>query len=403
MQHKITLCLVILTVLGLFTGCAGSPVNQGETTHATPASLESTSPESTAPKVTQPGIPQDSDTISAPDAESDADMTPASTNDTASADTIDTRNTPTPVSFYGPLHVSGTALCDANDRPVQLRGVSTHGLGWYPEYVNEDTFRTLKEDWQINTVRLAMYTEEYNGYCSSNDAQKDQLWETVCKGIKAAIDLDMYVIVDWHILNDGNPLTHLDEANGFFDRITARYGDDAHIIYEICNEPNGDTSWEDVKTYAKQVLPIIRKNAPSSVIIIGTPTWCQDVDQAAASPLAADNVVYALHFYADTHRDDLRTKMVQAIDAGLPIFVSEFGICDASGNGNVNTDQADAWISLLNQYNISYIAWNLSNKDESASLLKSSCTKLSDFTDDDLSDAGQWLKNTLTQNDPSDQ
>lgn len=380
MKH-ISLCLVLLAALGLFTSCAGSNIDQKETTPSNTASTENTITEAALANQSSAPVESSAPVAEKSDGQENRDTTPGAA-----------------ASFYGLLHVSGTALCDENDQPVQLRGISTHGLGWYPEYVNEDTFRTLKEDWQINTIRLAMYTEEYNGYCTSDDAQKDQLLETVCKGIDTAKDLDMYVIVDWHILSDGNPLSHLDEANGFFDRITVRYGDDEHILYEICNEPNGSTTWEDVKTYAKQVIPVIRNHAPNAVIIVGTPTWCQDVDQAAASPLAADNVVYALHFYADTHRDDLRSKMVQAIDAGLPIFVSEFGSCDASGNGNVNTAEADAWISLLNQYNISYMAWNLSNKAESSSLLKSSCTKLSDFTDEDLSDAGLWLKNTLTQN-----
>lgn len=298
--------------------------------------------------------------------------------------------------YYGPLHVNGTFLCDQYDNPIQLKGLSTHGLGWYPEYVNAGLFQSFQEDWNMNVIRLAMYTEEYNGYCISDDAQKKNLKSLIHQGIQIAQDLDLYVIVDWHILSDNNPLTHVEEAMDFFDEISAAYKDDPHILYEICNEPNGNTSWEDIKSYADQVIPVIRKNAPESIIIVGTPTWSQDVDMASQSPVEGyENLMYTLHFYADTHRDDLRNKMVKAIENGLPVFVSEYGICDASGNGPINLEEANRWVDLMNQYKISYVAWNLSNKDESSAILKSTCKKTSNFTNEDLSDSGQWLKSML--------
>lgn len=32
----------------------------------------------------------------------------------------------------GQLHVSGTDIIDGNGNVVRLKGVSTHGLAWYP-------------------------------------------------------------------------------------------------------------------------------------------------------------------------------------------------------------------------------------------------------------------------------
>ncbi|MBP5306215.1 MAG: cellulase family glycosylhydrolase, partial [Lachnospiraceae bacterium] len=126
--------------------------------------------------------------------------------------------------------------------------------------------------------------------------------------------------------------------------------------------------------------------------------WSQEVDMAAADPKKTDdNVVYALHFYAATHKDDLRNKMVKAVKAGLPVFVSEFGICDASGNGSVDEKSANTWIKQLDKYGISYVCWNLANKNESSSLFLSSCSKTSGFTSSDLSDEGKWLKKVLTK------
>ena len=211
-------------------------------------------------------------------------------------------------------------------------------------------------------------------------------------GVSFATEADLYAIVDWHVLSDANSLAHADEAAEFFGRISADLSANNNVIYEICNEPNNGTTWEDVKAYAARIIPIIRANDPDAVIIEGTPTWCQDVDQAAAAPLDAGNVMYALHFYAATHQADLRDRMAAAVRAGLPVFVSEFGMCDASGNGANDFDSTTKWLDLLNKYQISFCCWNLANKDESSSVFKASSTALSDWTDDDFNESGRWIR-----------
>lgn len=296
------------------------------------------------------------------------------------------------------LAVEGTQLVDDKGNPVQMRGVSTHGLAWYPGYVNEDCFAQLKE-WGVDVVRLAMYTGESGGYCTGGD--KDSLKNLIRDGVEYATNCGLYVIIDWHILSDGNPNTYIEEAKKFFKEMSQEYADYTNVLYEICNEPNGCTSWSDVKKYAEQIIDVIRENDDDGIILVGTPNWCQYVDQAAADPIQdCENVMYTLHFYAATHTDYLRNAMVDAINAGLPIFVSEYGICDASGNGAIDRNQASQWISVMDQYGVSYVAWNLSNKGETSALIKSSCNKLSGFTAEDLSESGKWLYSVLTGTDP---
>ncbi|MBO7702304.1 MAG: glycoside hydrolase family 5 protein [Eggerthellaceae bacterium] len=298
-------------------------------------------------------------------------------------------------STGGALHVEGTRLVGKDGRAVQLRGASTHGLAWFPTYVNDALFGELRIDWGANVVRLALYTAESGGYCTDGD--KAQLRKLVDDGVRYATDNGLYVIIDWHILSDNDPNMHADEAEAFFRDVSAAYADHGNVLYEICNEPNGGTSWADVKAYAERIIPVIRENSPDAVVIVGTPTWSQDVDAAAADPLAFDNVMYALHFYAATHKDDLRAKAAAALDAGLPLFVTEFGICDASGNGAIDEEQADAWIAFLDERGVSYVMWNLSNKAESSAAFKPTCSKVSGFDDADLSQSGAWLKRTLSQ------
>lgn len=295
---------------------------------------------------------------------------------------------------HGRLSVQGTKLVDKNGKPVQLKGVSSHGINWdvgYP-YINENAFRTMRDEWGANCVRLAMYTEEYNGYCVTDSANKKKLLNTIDTGVKAAKKLGMYVIIDWHILNDRTPVVHQKEAISFFKKMANKYKNYGNVLYEICNEPNGGTSWNEIKGYAKKVIKAIRKYHKKAVIIVGTPNWSQDVDVAASSPIKGyKNIMYSIHFYAATHKEPYRQKLKTAIEKGLPVFCTEFGTCDSSGNGNYDFKSANEWLKLMDSYKMSYACWSLSNKNESASLLKSTFKKTHGFKSKDLSAQGKWL------------
>lgn len=296
-------------------------------------------------------------------------------------------------SENGALHVEGSQLVDASGNPVQLRGVSTHGLAWYPQYANGDLFTELRQDWGANVVRLAVYSDEEGGYAT--DGKRVEMNNLVLEAAKEATEADMYVVIDWHILSDANPKKHAWAAKEFFKLMSARLADYDNIIYEICNEPNGSTSWKDIKDYANEVIPLIRANDSDAVVVVGTPTWSQDVEDAAADPLSQGNVMYAMHFYAATHQADLRDRLRAAVEGGLPVFVTEFGICESSGSGAIDYESADEWLALMDELNVSYICWNLSNKSETAALFKSDVTKTSGFTLDDLSEEGLWLVDAL--------
>lgn len=301
-------------------------------------------------------------------------------------------STPVHAAKLPALKVRGTQLVNAKGKPVQLKGVSTHGLSWFPEYVNQKSFHNIKKNWKANTVRLALYTSDYNGYCTGDAANRKALEQRIDKGVQYAVKAGLYVIIDWHILNDGNPRIYEKQAVRFFRKMASKYKNHTNVIYEICNEPNGGTSWSTIKKYAKKVVKAIRAKDKNGVILIGTPNWSQDVDIAAGSPLKGyKNIMYTLHFYAGTHGADLRNKAAAALKQGLPLFVSEFGISDASGNGALNKKEGKQWLKFLKNHKISYVGWNLSNKDESSALLKSSTRKTAGWKKTDLSPWGKWL------------
>ena len=305
----------------------------------------------------------------------------------------------TPVENHGRLSVKGTQLVDKDGNPYQLKGVSTHGLAWFPDYVNKDAFQTIRDDWGGNVVRLAMYSDENGGYCSGGDQAK--LKGLVESGVSYATELGMYVIIDWHVLGDADPLRHKDEAKKFFTEMSAKYADFDNVIYEICNEPNNGATWSgNIRPYAEEIIPVIRANDKDAVIIVGTPTWSQDVDVVAddytANPIPdAGNVMFAVHFYAATHKDYLRDKVTYALGKGLPIFVSEFSICDASGNGANDYNEAEKWFNLMNDKTLSYCAWSLCNKAETSALISSGCNKTSGWSEGDLSETGKWIRKQI--------
>lgn len=300
----------------------------------------------------------------------------------------------TPVSQHGQLSVKNGQLVDKSGKGYQLRGMSTHGLTWFPEFVNESAFKTLRDDWNTNVVRLAMYVDEWgNGQCYMGN--KSGSLELLEKGVDICIKLDMYVIIDWHVLNPGDPSKYTNEAKSFFETVSKRYAKYPNVIYEICNEPNGGASWSgNIKPYAEKIIPVIRKNAPNSVIIVGTPTWSQEIDKPLSDPLNYKNVMYAFHFYAATHAG-LRSNVENCVAQGLPVFVSEFGTCDASGGGANDFNETQKWLSYFDTQGISYCNWSICNKDETCSVLRPGTSANGNWSESNLTENGKWMRNWL--------
>ena len=315
----------------------------------------------------------------------------------------------TPVGRHGKLSVqkvdgyAAPIMVDQNGVPTQLRGASTHGMHWFPQYVNQNAFQTLRDDWGINMVRLVCYPRDIGsvGYLTGGDSTKQQLDTLIQNGVDYATKLGMYALVDWHV-HAYNPNEYLKEAKIFFTKYATMYKDHDNVLYEICNEPTG-TNWysgngKDLYTYCSEVIKTIRDIDPDAIIICGTNTWSQDVDQVAAKPMKAlgyENIMYTFHFYSATHKENLMEKVRLATKDGTPIFVTEFGICSADGNGSYDTENADRWIALLDELNISFACWSYSNCNEKSAYFKSSCSNAGgDWTADDLTTTGKWLINT---------
>ncbi len=299
-------------------------------------------------------------------------------------------------SNAGWLQVADGKLCDEAGTPVMLRGVSSQELIVTESFLNEQLFGELARDAGVNLFRLAVYTHGVGiiGYCTKGDRERYD--RDVAMGVELARNADMYVIIDWHILSDGDPNAHLEEAKEFFARMAETYKDYNNVLYEICNEPNG-VDWATVKRYAEAVIPVIRERSPRAVVIVGNPDWSKDLRSVAADPLDFDNILYTLHFYSATHGQDVRDMVEEVSQQGLPIFVTEYGVTAASGDLPRDLDSADLWIELLEREHISYCLWSFSKVAEACSVIRSTVPKYKGFAKEDYTKTGLWLLDTLAK------
>lgn len=295
------------------------------------------------------------------------------------------------VDIYGPLSVEGNRIVDKNGEPVALRGMSLFWSQIKGKYYNYECVKWLRDDWKCTVVRAAMGIENADGL-DGYLVNKEEEYNKVITVIDAAIDLGIYVVVDWH---DHHAHENQEEAIEFFTKIAKLYGDKPNIIYEIYNEPM-QISWaDDVKPYSEEVVSAIRAIDPDNLIIIGTTTWSQDVDIASEDPLEGENLVYSLHFYASSHKQYLRDKAQKALDNGVALFVSEYGTTEYTGDGVIDTVEVKAWFDFMEQNNLSWCNWSIGDKAEASAALLPGANAKGGWKDEHISFSGHMVRNKI--------
>jgi aryl-phospho-beta-D-glucosidase BglC (GH1 family) len=298
-----------------------------------------------------------------------------------------------PVNIHGKLAVHNGNIVNNKNEPVSLAGPS---LFWSTKdkegepFYTAQTVKAFAEDWNATVIRAAMSAQGKGSYLTHPNHIQRKV-ETV---VDAAIAEGIYVIIDWH---SHHAEQNIEQAIQFFETMATKYHQYPNIIYEIYNEPLKNTDWASVvKPYAEKVIQAIRTIDKDNLIIVGTQTWSQDVDKAALDPIVGfENIVYSLHFYAGTHKESLRLKAQKALDAGLALFVSEWGTVNANGDGDVDKKSTQEWMDFIKENNLSHCSWSVTNKDEGAAILKPSTTSQGPWRDDQLTENGILLKSII--------
>lgn len=283
-----------------------------------------------------------------------------------------------PVSQYGQL-IAGTnssgkgqiyGSCQGvNDgSEVQVKGMSLYWslLDNAVEYWNSDAISKMVKDMKIQVIRAAMATGnedwsdgKYKGYQSNAQQQKDLMNAVV----QAAIDNDIYVIIDWHshVAN-----TQTESAKQFFTEMAQKWGKYDNVIFEVFNEPTNQ-DWNTVKNYANQIVQVIRQHS-DNLILVGNPSWDQNPQMAIGNKVTGENIAYTMHYYAMSHKSSGSgspgANALKAMNSGLSVFISEWGTGSADGGGSPGQSENDTWQTYLNNHKLSWANWSASHISE---------------------------------------
>lgn len=300
-----------------------------------------------------------------------------------------------PVSEHGALRTKGSQIVGSHGNLVQLAGPSLYWSIWGgQEFYNKDVVKKAASDWNSSLIRTAINAYADSGYFNYPDTQLNYA-KTV---VDAAIENGIYVIVNWCIYNG---LQHIAKTKEFFNEMAKTYKDTPNVIWEIWSEPTNE-SWREIKIYADSIIPVIRKYS-SNLIVVGTPLWSSQPLSASENPLNDSNVAYSLNFWAGTHVDSARTSAEIAMQNGLAIFITQFGTTDAAYGQNDNIlylDETKEWLDWADLKGISWANWSLSNIDEPCSQLKPTAKNDGNWSEEDLSISGLWIRERLLQRPP---
>lgn len=301
----------------------------------------------------------------------------------------------TPVAANGQLSVCGTGLCNEQGAQVQLRGMSTHGTQWYSQCVTDASLDTLANDWGADVMRISTYVQE-DGY----ETDPEHFTALVNDYIDKLTARGLYAIVDWHMLDPGDPNFNLERAKTFFTAVAERNNGKNNIIYEVANEPNG-VSWQAIKSYHEQIVPVIRAKDPDAVVLLGTPAWSSlgvsdgsDESEVVNNPVGASNVMYTFHFYAASHGQEYLDALSRAADR-IPMFITEFGTQNYAGEGANDFAMSQRYLDLAASKKISWVNWNFSDDHRSGAVFTEGSCDSGSFGTGNLKEAGLWIRDQI--------
>lgn len=305
----------------------------------------------------------------------------------------------TPFEKYGPLATDGNRLVSTKTgKPVVLHGFSSHGLQWYGwgESLTPRTIEDMALRWNAEVLRLAIYPDS-GGYRQ----QPGKILRDLDAIIEVASQYGLYLIIDWHVHDHGDPFIELPAAKHFFETFGQRHAGRENLLLEICNEPNGDhVTWELIRAYAAEMIPVVRQHFPDNIIIVGTPHWSSfgaaknvPPEQMLEHPLPARlsrNVMVAFHFYAGAHGAYYR-ETLETVARHWPVFVTEWGAQNYDGDGENDFEEAQRWLALLERLGISWCYWNYSDNVKSGAIWQPEVMPNGELSSRKLKASGRFL------------
>jgi len=231
------------------------------------------------------------------------------------------------------------------------------------KYYTRATIQNLRDQFGIQIIRAAMTA--WSGWSTGYLQDPVKYTAHATTVADAAIALGIYVIIDWHC--EGDNAANVNAAKTFFTDMAKRYKDVPNVIYEVWNEPTQQTWDASIRPYCVEVIQAIRQHDPRNLVLCGTQTWSQKVEDAARNPISDVNVGYVLHFYSNLHGPGLyRNKAT----LGVPVFVSEWGTPGEHPN-------TKGFVDWLETNRVPHCSWAANNKAEPLSYFVPQCNNYS--------------------------
>lgn len=291
----------------------------------------------------------------------------------------------------GKLHKNGVYIVDSDNKPVELRGVGLHAICQYTNLHMRKTFDSLRF-MGGNLVRVSVYLEDfafsksdneiYYGYLSHPEENKAEIE----KIIHNCIDLGLYVLLDWHVMDDqsivvgqkysGLGVLHQEAAEEFFEYFSSKYADYPNVLYEFANEPYSLTPAEMIQ-FISSLRSIVKNNVTDPIMVTGMGKPIEEGGirdfntykrcKALYEELVANGITDVFtspHIYGSN-----LSEMQQLLAEQIPFIMTEWGNSSYTGDGAGNDGAAIAQINWMHQNAIAHSIWKFTDQTMTSSLL----------------------------------
>lgn len=285
------------------------------------------------------------------------------------------------------IHTKKNLILDSKGRPIKFKGVSIADPFWIANKDKMNPIYCIKQAIGLgaNIIRVPIHPGYWQ--CYKNYAKKylDPIIEQSQKQ-------GVYILLDWHAI--GNPVSgetrtpekiicgnkeflwndvNIEAAKNALKHLARRYKNYRNILYEIFNEPAPGERvpkfmkiqplyWKDWKLFAEQLIDIIRKENPNSVIVVGGTKWAYDLSGVLKNPIKRDNIVYSIHPYPIHKAWDYAFGNASK---KYPIIVTECGFkrkTESKFMRGSKTGYAKPLFKFLKNHNIGWVAWCFHHK-----------------------------------------
>ncbi|MDE5905836.1 cellulase family glycosylhydrolase, partial [Duncaniella sp.] len=91
-----------------------------------------------------------------------------------------------------------------------------------------------------------------------------------------------------------------------------------------------------------------------------------------------------------------REKAQKALDAGLPLIISECGSMDHTGDGPIDYESWQQWMDFADRNNISVLMWDIADKNETCSMISASASDNGlEWKEEDLKEWAKLARKTV--------